>query len=255
MFSRQSLRILVVEDNPSFAHLLELILTQIGVEKCWFATNFDTGLQLFLSEDPDLCILDIELDSGEKSGITLAERIREKKSLVPIIYLTSHYNEEYYQKTQHTRPSGFMSKEISQFKLEVAIDSALLVYEKPQDDSKSQVPEERSKPLVISSNQFFFKIGDIYKSIPIKDIKYFYADSKLTYARVGSRNFPTNVQLKVLEDEFKNNFARIHKTYLANIEFIESINPKDSVIIVGGETLPVGYAYRKQFFDRLKLLR
>ena len=131
MISRQSLRILVVEDNPSFAHLLELILVQVGVEKFWFANNFDAGLQLFLSEDPDLCILDIELDASEKTGIHLAEHIRDKKPLVPILFLTSHYNEDYYQKTQHTRPSGFMSKEVSQFKLEVAIDSALLVYEKP----------------------------------------------------------------------------------------------------------------------------
>ena len=255
MISRQRLRILVVEDNPSFNHLLELLLAQIGVEKYWFAHNFDTGLQLFQSEEPDLCLLDIELDGTDKTGIKLAEQIRLLKPQVPIVYLTSYYNEDYYHKTQHTRPNGFMSKEISQFKLEVAIDSALWVYEKPKEDFKPYVQEEQSKPLVISNNQFFFKIGDIYKSISVKEIKYFYADQKLTYARVGNRNFPTNVQLKVLEDEFQGYFARIHKTYLANIDFIESVHPKESVIVVGGETLPIGHAYRKQFFERLKLLR
>lgn len=256
MISRRHLRILIVEDNPAFAHLLELILNQIGVEKFWVANNFDTGFRLFQAEDPDLCILDIELEAGENTGIKLAERIREKKASVPIIYMTSHYNEDYYQKTQHTRPSGFMSKEVSQFKLEVAIDSAMLIYDTPQEETGQPSSETRTnKPLVIASNQFFFKVGDLYKSIPIKDIKYFYADQKLTYARVGNRNFPTNVQLKVLEDEFRNTFARIHKSYLINIEFAESINPRESTITLGGESLPIGYAFRKLFFDRLKLLK
>lgn len=255
MTSRQHLRILIVEDNPLFNHLLDLLLVQIGVEKYWFAHNFDKGLQLFQSEEPDLCLLDIELDGTDKTGIKLAEQIRLLKPQVPIIYLTSYYNEDYYNKTRHTRPNGFMRKEISQFKLEVAIDSALWVHEKAKEDPNPYVQQEQSKPLVISNNQFFFKIGDIYKSIPVKEIKYFYADQKLTYARVGNRNFPTNVQLKVLEDEFQGYFSRIHKTYLANIDFIESVHPKEGTIVVGGETLPVGHAYRKQFFERLKLLR
>lgn len=255
MVLRQQIQILIVEDNPSFLHLLEILLAQIDVAKYRFATSYDTAIQQYHVEEPDLCILDIELDHPEKDGIKLAEYLREKNPLMPIIFLTSHYDEAHYQKALHTRPSGFISKELSRFKLMIAIDSALLAYEKIRENARSAQPELEDKPLIISNNHFFFKIGDLYKSIPVKEIKYFYADNKLTYARVANRNFPTNVQLKVLEDEFQGYFVRIHKTYLVNIDFIESIHPKEGSITIGGESLPIGYAYRKPFMDRLKLLR
>lgn len=255
MVSKHRLCILVVEDNASFAQLLALLLKEIGVGKYLIAHTFDTGLQLFQSEAPDLCILDVELGSAEPNGIQLAEQIRALNPAVPIIYLSSHYSEDYYQKTQHTKPSGFMGKEISRFKLEVAIDMALWVYSNPKEALPLNLEEGGNKLLNLTDNPFFFRIGDTYQFIPVKEIKYFYADKKLTYARVGNRNLPTNVSLKVLEETFQGYFARIHKTYLANIDLIESINPKEGSIVVGGETLRIGHGYRKQFLMQLKLLR
>ena len=99
------------------------------------------------------------------------------------------------------------------------------------------------------------KIGDSYKAIPIKDVAYFYADQKFTYARIGERNYPTTVLLKTLEDEFPEQFVRIHKTYLVNFNYIESIVLKENSVIITGESLPIGLAYRKQFMSRLQLLK
>lgn len=77
----------------------------------------------------------------------------------------------------------------------------------------------------------------------------------MTYARIAKRNYPTNVQLKVLEESLGPLFIRCHKKYLVNQELISSINVKEDRIDVGGESLPIGYAYRKAFLDRLNLLK
>jgi DNA-binding LytR/AlgR family response regulator len=149
-----------------------------------------------------------------------------------------------------------MNKELSRFKIRQALDIALIHRD---NDSLSSPASDAGSPTApppfISHHQFFFKIGDIYKAIPVKDIQYFYADNKLTFARSGQRNYPTNVQLKTLEEEFSALFVRIHKTYLVNIQHIDSIHPKDNSVVVDGESLPIGYAYRKTFMDRLHLLR
>lgn len=247
-------RILLVEDNPTFIQLLEMLLRDIGLYQIQTAQNYEDGLRSFEQFQPDICILDIDLGKGQPSGIQLAEHIRGRHKRLPIIYLTANYNEDYYDLTRHTLPSSFLNKELSKFKLEQAIDIALMHRHEPIGivQSLSQTPP----PIpVITHQQFFFKIGDVYKAIQIKDISFFYAENKLTYARVGNRNYPTTVQLKTLEDEFLNLFARIHKTYLVNIEHISAIHPREDTVLVGGETLPIGYAYRSTFLGRLNLLR
>lgn len=246
-------RILLVEDNPIFVQLLEMLLRDIGLDQIQAAQNYEDGLRSFEQFQPDICILDIDLGKGQRSGIQLAEHIRESHKRLPIIYLTANYNEDYYDLTRHTYPSSFLNKELSKFKLEQAIDIALMHRREPVNIA---APAQTTPPIpVITHQQFFFKIGDVYKAIPVKDIAFFYAENKLTYARVGNRNYPTNVQLKTLEDEFSGLFARTHKTYLVNVEHISAIHPREDTVLVGGETLPIGYAYRNTFLGRLNLLR
>ncbi|MBK9492126.1 MAG: LytTR family transcriptional regulator, partial [Haliscomenobacter sp.] len=96
---------------------------------------------------------------------------------------------------------------------------------------------------------------DVYKHIAIDEIAFFYANGKMTFAKVNKRNFPTNVQLKTLEEELFPKFLRMHKTYLINVAFIESINLKKARVEIAEEHLPMGYAYRKEFIERLKLLK
>jgi two-component system response regulator AlgR len=255
MYLDPSLRILIIEDNPGFSGLLQLMLQEIGLSSIRIAADYESGLKHFENLHPDICLVDIDLGKNQKSGIELIEKIRETDEDAAVIYLTANYTEDYYEQTRHTRPCGFMNKELSRFKLHQAIDLALM--HKPQTQAalgEDNLPLPNATPLV-NNTKVFFKIGDSYKAIPIQEVAYFYADHKITYARVGERNYPTTVQLKTLEEEFAQQFVRIHKTYLVNFKFIESIQTKDNSIIVSGESLPVGYAYRKQFFSRLQILR
>jgi DNA-binding LytR/AlgR family response regulator len=222
----QNLRLLLLEDNPGFIQLLKILLNDIGLTHIKIAQTYKAALSAYEQFKPDICILDIGLGNESQSGIKVAEYIRAKQKWLPIIYLTSHYTEDHYQLTRHTNPSGFFSKELSKFKLEQAIDIAIMHRQEVQ--SVTALTHKKEEVSVFSQQQCFFKIGDVYKAIPLKDVVFFYADNKLTYARVGSRNYPTNIQLKTLEDEFNTTFARIHKTYLVNVEHINAIYPKDS---------------------------
>ncbi len=117
---------------------------------------------------------------------------------------------------------------------------------------------KKSRPapaLECNLRRVFFKVGDSYKPCPVEEVSFFFAANKLTHARVGQRSYPVNVQLKVLEDTFTNSFVRIHRTYLVNIAHIEAVNPREGTIHVAGETLPIGYAYRRDFMEGLRLMR
>jgi len=251
MSEHNNLNILIVEDNKAFTDLICLLLQEMGFKKIFTADNYKSGLKVFETNPPDLCLVDIDLGKDEKTGIHLVEKIRETAAALPVIYLTSNYSEDYYEQCRHTRPSSFMNKELSRFKLFHAIDLALLQI----NSAETTIVHTLAPPPLITHNNFFFKIGDVYKSIPVQEVSYFFADNKLNYAKVGQRSFPTTVQLKTIESEFHPAFLRIHKSYLVNVKLITDIRPGESTLQINGETLPIGYAYKKTFFDQIPLLK
>lgn len=245
--------ILIVEDSQDYLLLLSTLLAQLNFKNIRHAANYDDAIKKLRTETVDLLLIDIDLGPG-KNGIQLAETVREINIDAPIIFMTSFYTEAQYERSRHTRPSSFMSKELSRLKLHQAVELALM-----QQQEKTPAPASHSKPTppppLITHDNYFFKVGDVYKAINIKDIAYFFSDQRFSSARVHGRNYPTTVQLKTLAEELHPMFIRTHKAYLVNLGFVTAIHPGDSAIEVAGETLPLGYAYRKYFMDSLRLIR
>ena len=247
----QDLRILVAEDHNDFILLLKIMLEQMGFRHIHAANNYHEALTVIEKHAIDVFLVDIDL--GEiKNGVMLGEEIRRRNISSPIIYITANYTMEYYAYARVTKPSSFLNKELSFLKLHQAIDLALF---SPVEEDEVLVSKKEDIPQILPYN-FYFRIGDTYKAIPVGDIMYFFADKKMSYAKIGSRSYPTSVQLKTLEEELSaEQFIRVHKSYIVNTKFIETINPGEASIVINGETLPIGYAYRKAFMAALRLLK
>lgn len=82
-------KILVVEDEKAIADIIIFNLERDGFQTVE-ANDGLTGLQLALSEKPDLILLDVMLPGID--GFEVCKRVREK-SLVPIIMLTAREEE------------------------------------------------------------------------------------------------------------------------------------------------------------------
>ncbi len=252
--SLSNAKILIVDDNPSFINLLKLMLTEIGVHSVYEAYDFKQGMSHFLGKKPDICIIDIMLKDENKSGIDLATHIKARSPNTPIIFISSFYTEEVYEKLRHLKPNAFMNKELSKFKLKNVLDISL--NNKISDTSNSiSVKHKNTMEPNANKNELFFKIGDSYKKILMADICFFFSKDRVTYARVNARNYPITVKLKDLEEKFSPCFQRIHKSYLVNVSYIEQINIKNQIVIVNNESLPIGYAYRKNFLKHINILK
>lgn len=83
-------KILVIEDDSGFREGLCLYLTSIGYNVVSAPDAFK-GMELFISEDPDLILLDVMLPG--KKGTDLCREIR-LSSNVPIIMVTAMVDEE-----------------------------------------------------------------------------------------------------------------------------------------------------------------
>ena len=83
-------KILIVEDNPEIANLIQLHLKDIQCQAD-IATDGLDGVEKFNKGDYELVILDIMLPMMD--GLDVCKRIREKNKLTPVIMLTSKSSE------------------------------------------------------------------------------------------------------------------------------------------------------------------
>lgn len=83
--------VLLVEDDHFFAKVIKNHLEKAGfnVVHC---TNGEDGLETFLQQRFDICLLDIVMPG--KDGFTLAREIRQEDENIPIIFTTSRYMEQ-----------------------------------------------------------------------------------------------------------------------------------------------------------------
>jgi len=79
-------KLLLVEDDSTLGYILKEYLEMKNFAVTW-AKNGLEGLAKFREEQVDLCIVDVMMP--EMDGFTMAERIRQQGSDVPLLFLTA----------------------------------------------------------------------------------------------------------------------------------------------------------------------
>jgi DNA-binding response OmpR family regulator len=82
--------VIVVEDDPNIADLVDLYLRRDGY-RVLLAPDGEKGLAIFAQEDPWIVILDVGLP-GARDGFEVCRQIRARSS-VPVLFLTARDDE------------------------------------------------------------------------------------------------------------------------------------------------------------------
>ena len=85
--------ILVIDDNFDIRNLISSILKDknYNVRE---AANYDQAAFEINKQLPDLAVIDVKLDKGDKDGIDLLKKIKQISDLVPVIMISGHANVE-----------------------------------------------------------------------------------------------------------------------------------------------------------------
>ncbi len=116
-------RIMIVEDEAILLALTRTHLQNLQYEIAAEASNGEEAIQFLESTKPDIILMDISMP-GEFDGIRTAQEILKTQN-IPIIFLTSHTDEETINRATNLSPYGYLFKPIKQIELQVAIDIAL----------------------------------------------------------------------------------------------------------------------------------
>jgi DNA-binding response OmpR family regulator len=123
-------KILVVDDEKLYIHLLQVNLQAEGYEVL-YAMNGEDALELVSSQKPDLVILDVMMPRLD--GFTTCERIRQFSN-VPVIMLTAKGEEQDRVKGLNVGADDYVVKPFSATEL-IARVRAVLRRARPDDES------------------------------------------------------------------------------------------------------------------------
>ncbi len=114
--------ILYVEDNPANLRLVNQIIKRHTAHDFISAPDVKTGLELALSELPDLILMDINLPGS--SGFEALKLLRSEKSTqkIPVIALSAHAMPDDIQKGRDAGFMEYLTKPVDLTKLLSAID-------------------------------------------------------------------------------------------------------------------------------------
>jgi PAS domain S-box-containing protein len=112
----QSARILVVEDDPQVAHMLQMFL-EVGGYETRMAEHGRRALEILEKEPVDLILMDLKMPVMDGYEATRSIRQREEWRKIPIIALTAHARPEDKANCLAAGMNDFLSKPIEMQKL------------------------------------------------------------------------------------------------------------------------------------------
>jgi len=114
-------KILVIEDDPHLSKIIRSYLERDGYEVI-ACLRGDTGLEIALTEKPDLILLDLNLPGMD--GIDVASELRKEKA-IPIIMVTSRVEESDRLEGFNTGADDYISKPFSPRELVARVKAVL----------------------------------------------------------------------------------------------------------------------------------
>jgi len=226
--------ILIVEDEPLIANHIALVLTNADYAITDKVRSAAEAIKVLQSQKPDLILLDVTI-KGDTDGVELAHIINEKYR-IPFIYLTSHFDESTVNRLKKTQPAGFVLKPFNEKELLTQISIAL--YQKDKEPT----------PSSIEKDHIFVKYNNQWIKIPFQNICFAKADDNYTLLHTPEKNYLVSYTLKKIEENLPTHqFFRIHKSFIINLQRVDSITERN--VVIKQHQIPIG----RIFYDELML--
>ena len=244
------MKAIIIEDEEPARELLQNFLKPYtDIEVIGEYIDGFEGAKAINQLKPDLVILDIQLP--RITGIEVLELLDH----CPMIIFTTAYD-EYAIKAFEKNAIDYLMKPFSRERFSQAIDKA--VNRKKimisNEDNIHQLSENLTTDTFLS--RIVIKSPKAMNIIPVDEILYFEAQDDYVMIHTQASRFMKKQTMKYFEDRLNpDQFARIHRSYIANVAFINKLEPysKDTFIAVfkNGAKLNVSNTGYKTLKERL----
>jgi len=144
--------VLIIDDNFDIRNLVSNILKDKNYD-IREAANFDQAVNEIEKKLPDLAIIDVKLDKGDKDGIDLLKKIKKMSDLVPVIVISGHANVEMAVEALKLGAYEFITKPFATEQLLNFVNRALENIKLKKENKQLENKLFHSFELVGESNQ------------------------------------------------------------------------------------------------------
>lgn len=244
------IKVLVVEDEMVIAARISVELDELGYEVTGMVSRAEQALIHCQQTPPDIVLLDINL-KGEMDGVELAHLLNEEAS-IPIIFLTANADEATFNRAKDTLPYAFLTKPYKKLDLQRALE---LVVSRLNTDKSQKTTDKSTDASYILSDRIFVRYKDQMVKVVIEDILFVKADGSYCLITTEENEYILSVPLKTLEESLPtNNFMRVHRSYVVNLNKIEALNDNQEYLsLSGSKQIPVSRRFKSEVLNRLRL--
>lgn len=225
----RKIKCIIVDDEPLAVSLLSSYVEKTPFFELVFSTeNPIEALEYIQKNDADLIFLDIQMP--ELTGINFMKIVGNKLKYI----LTTAYTEYALEGYEHN-VIDYLLKPIS-----------FARFEKSALKAKERFPNEDSE-----NSHFYIKSSGQQHRVQFDNILFIESIKDYVNIRTEHQEYIVLDTLKALENQLPENFARVHKSFILNLEKIEKIDVKN-VFLNSGKEIPIGDTYRSEFFLKIK---
>jgi len=244
----QKTRIQIVEDDTSYALELEMMLTKLGYE---VLPLIDEPSEWTLDDKnlPDLVLTDIFFN-GKPEGIKVVASVQKRG--IPAVVITASDDPDVYERTKVMFPGGYIEKPVTPVSLNAVIENALKY---PDLTEKVSLALERWSKKQIIKKFLFVRHGKGLVKLEVSEISLIEADGNYCYIHEKGKRYVANKSLRKFKKGLLNQgFLQVNRSQLVNFLMIDQLSFSNARIVVAGQTLVIGDAYRDEIASWLNLL-
>jgi DNA-binding LytR/AlgR family response regulator len=247
------LKILIVEDDMIIAADTSMQLVKLGFQIIGMCTRGEDAINMIRSNPPDIVIMDIIL-SGKLNGIETAEIIL-KEFQTPLIFMTSNYDDQTFQRALMTKPFAFIAKPFQKSELERALKiTAQRIKTKNNEEVTSEEVVESDHVSAMEDRLFLRQTGEMVK-VFIDDILFVEADRNYCKVILKEKEYLLSIPLNKFEPNLPfEKFLRTHRSFVVNLSKIDSIAEHTDFLYISKFQIPVSRRQKEEVAKRLKLI-
>ena len=213
------MRVLIVDDEAPARERLRLLLGELpDVSVVGEAASGPEALGIAAREHPGTVLLDIRMPG--MSGLEVARHLMTFESPPAVIFTTAY--DQHALEAFEAQAVGYLLKPVRIERLANALERARQLSRRQIEGiaGESQ-PARRRTHLAV-------RVREQLKLVPVHEVLCFIADQKYVTARHVHGEDLLDEPLKALEEEFADDFIRVHRNALVAVRHIESIDRQSS---------------------------
>ena len=228
---------LIIDDNIIARTTMKQLASQ--VKDLVVLADFDNAIDAYAfiqQQSVDILLLDIEMPG--MTGLELTKNLSRNRPL--IIFTTS--KKEYAVEAFELNVADYIVKPVTPSRFIQAIERAREIIESNKEDVR------------IAEDEFIFiRDSNVVRRLKIDDILYAEAMGDYVKLHTPQKFYAIHTTLRAVEERLPSSkFIRVHRSYIASLQKIDTI--QDGALVINGKAVPVADAYRAALNKKMNVL-